>query len=93
MLTRLSAIRTLLHQMEVESGLSALTEHQRDVIYAAADVAGEDNRALLRDIVAHPLVQDMARPTFFRAIKCLLDLGRIERVGSKRSGVYRVISY
>ena len=91
MLSRLSALRTLLHQMETESGLSALTAHQRDVIYAAADVAGEDRNASLKDIVAHPLVQDIARPTFFRALKYLVEEGRLERVGSQRSGVYKVV--
>jgi len=92
MLSRLSALRTLLHQMEAESGLSDLTTHQRDVIYAATDVAGEDRNASLKDIVAHPLVQDIKRPTFFRALKGLVEDGRLERVGSKRSGVYKVMS-
>lgn len=91
MLNRLSSLRSLLHQMECENGLSALPAHQRDVIYAAAEVAGADGHAALKDISAHPLVADVARPTFFRAVSSLIQSGHLERVGSTRSGVYKVI--
>lgn len=90
MLSRLSALRTLLHQMEAESGLSSLTAHQRDVFYAASDVAESNGLASLKDIAAHPLTQDIARPTFYRALKNLISEGRLERIGSPRSGLYRV---
>lgn len=91
MLNRLSSLRSLLHQMETESGLSVLSAHQRDVIYAAAEVAGADGQAKLKDISAHPLVADIARPTFFRAVSSLIQDGRLERVGSTRSGIYKII--
>ena len=92
MLREICKLRTLLHQMETESDLAALTAYQRDVLYAAVDVAGSDGHALLKDIVAHALVKDIPRPTYFRAIKCLIQLGRLERVGLERSGVYKVVS-
>lgn len=91
MLKEVSKLRLLLHQMEAERGLSSLQAYQRDIIYAIVDVAGKNECASIKEIAAHQLVRDIARPTLYRAIKVLVDNGRIERIGSERSGVYKVV--
>ena len=92
MLKEAAKLRMLLHQMEAERELTSLTVLQRDVLYAAIEVAGADNHSSLKNIFAHPLVKDIPRPTYYRALQCLISFGRLERVGSHRSGVYKVLS-
>lgn len=78
--------------MEVESGFSDLSEGQKDVIYAANSVANEDGVASIQDLQSHPLTEGMTRATFFRTLNALAEKDMLKRVGSERSGCYRLAS-
>lgn len=90
MLNRLASLRAMLHEMEQETGLDALSAGQRDVMYAAQAVSSDDGIATISDIQAHPLLKSMTRPTFFRHLATLGDQGLLERMGSGRSGRYKI---
>ena len=92
MLSRLAALRAMLHEMEQGTGLAALTAGQRDVMYAAQAVSSEDGLASLHDMQSHPLLEGMTRATLFRHLATLGDENLLTRVGSERSGCYKIVA-
>ena len=87
---KLARLRDLLWQMEAELGLERLTQHQRDLYYAACLMANKDRTLNSSDLKNHPILESMAWPTFYRALKFLVDQGFLESSGTKKSGSYRL---
>ena len=77
--------------MEADLGLSALTQTDKQVL-ASLVLITEDGReyALLDDIKIHSLVVTMPTPSLYRSLKALIQKGIVQKVGSERSGVYRL---
>ncbi len=86
--TKLAALRNMLWKMEVEVGLEGLSQPQKDVYYAACLVADEDQVVSSDTVRHHPMLLPMARPTFYRALKALVDRGLLETVGQRKAGHY-----
>ena len=77
--------------MEEDLGLSALTQADRRVLATIVLVSGDGRiDAFLDDIRTHSLVDSLPTPSFYRSIKNLIQKGIVQKVGSKRSGVYRL---
>jgi hypothetical protein len=88
---RLAALRNMLHAMEREVGLQELSTIQRDIYYAAC-LSRDDQSLLSTDALrTHPIVRELPRSSFFRALKDLVDLGYFKPAGSPRSGLYEVV--
>ena len=77
--------------MEADLGLRALTQTEKQVL-ASVVLITEDGRrdALLDDIRTHSLVDTMPTPSLYRSLKTLIEKGIVQKVGSERSGVYRL---
>ena len=77
--------------LEADLGLSAMTQADKQVL-ASLVLITEDGRrdALLDDIKTHSLVDTMPTPSLYRSLKTLMQKGMVQKVGSKRSGVYRL---
>ena len=77
--------------MKSDLGLSALTQTDR-LVLATIVLISEDGRtdALLDDIRTHSLVRTIPTPSFYRSIKSLIQKGIIHKVGSQRSGIYKL---
>ena len=77
--------------METDLGLSAMTQADKQVL-ASLVLITEDGRrdALLDDIKTHSLVDTMPTPSLYRSLKTLIQKGMVQKVGSERSGVYRL---
>ena len=56
----------MIKDMEKNEGLHTLSQTERDILYAATDVAGEDGEFVARDI---------SHATYHRAFKSLLGKG------------------
>ena len=79
------------HSMEEDLGLSALTQTDRQVLAAIVLVSGDGRTdALHDDIRTHSLVITVPMPSFYRSVKTLIQKGIVQKVGSKRSGIYRL---
>ena len=78
--------------LEADLGLSAMTQADKQVL-ASLVLITEDGRrdALLDDIKTHSLVDTMPTPSLYRSLKTLIQKGMVQKVGSKRSGVYRLV--
>ena len=77
--------------MEEYLGLNALTQTDRQVLAAIVLVSGDGRTdALHGDIRTHRLVNTIPMPSFYRSIKTLIQKGIVKKVGSERSGIYRL---
>lgn len=76
--------------MEVEVGLEDLSQPQKDVYYAACLVADKDQLVHSETVKRHPMLALMARPTFYRALKDLVDKGFLVTAGSRKDGRYLI---
>ena len=77
--------------MEADLGLSVLTQTDKQVL-ASVVLITEDGRkdALLDDIRTHSLVVTIPTPSLYRSLKTLIQKGMVQKVGSERSGIYRL---
>ena len=77
--------------MGTDLGLSAMTQADKQVL-ASLVLITEDGRrdALLDDIKTHSLVDTMPTPSLYRSLKTLIQKGMVQKVGSERSGIYRL---
>ena len=87
---KIAILRGLLWQMEVEAGLVSLSQPQRDVYYAACLVADEEKIVHSEQVRQHPMIQVMARPTFYRALRELVIEGHLAAATESKNGRYRV---
>ena len=77
--------------MEGDLDLSALTQTDRQVL-ATVVLVSDDGKtdALLDDIRTHSLVDTIPTPSLYRSLKTLIQKGMVQKVGSERSGIYRL---
>lgn len=87
---KLAILRSMLWQMEVEVGLETLSQHQRDLYYAACLVADEDQVIHTDEVRNHPMLAPMSRPTFYRALKELVEKGFLAATGPRKDGRYLI---
>ena len=77
--------------METDLGLSALTQTDKQVLAAVVLITEDGKRdALLDDIRTHNLVDAIPMPSLYRSLKTLIQKGLVQKVGSERSGIYRL---
>jgi hypothetical protein len=72
-LKAISQLRVLLRDMEYELGLSDLSDVERDLLSAAAEVSLTTGTLKTADLMAHQLTSSVPRASFFRALR-VLDL-------------------
>lgn len=89
--SKLAALRDMLWRMEVEVGLEALTRQQKDVYYAACLAADGQKIVQSDDIREHPMLSPITRPTFYRALKELVEQGFLVSASSRRDGQYKIV--
>ena len=65
----------MIKYMEKNEGLHTLSQTERDILYAATDVAGEDGEFVAHDLARHTLARDISHATYHRAFKSLLAKG------------------
>lgn len=86
-LMRVADLRQLLREMEHDIGIGHLSRPEADVLYAAAQKRETSDCVTVAELQEHPFVKDMPRATFFRALRNLVELGFMRKLGhEKRSG-------
>ena len=77
--------------MEADLGLSVLTQTDKQVLASVVLITEDGSRdALLDDIRTHSLVDAMPTPSLYRSLKTLIERGMVQKIGSERSGIYRL---
>lgn len=75
--------RRSLADAEDKLGLNDLSHTERDLFYAASELAGICPEFTTGALISHPLATRIPRPTFFRALKALTECGRLVPAGSR----------
>ncbi len=82
----------LIESMERDLGLNTLSRHERDVLYVLQELCGEENRFVRSDAIRrHDLLKPMTQPTFYRALRQLLERNLIEMPEGSKAGSYRIV--
>lgn len=90
----LPRLRLLIADMEKDLGLSDLTEPSRLLYCAAIELSKRHEAQEIKtsDLRAHPLMQGVSRPTFFRAMSDLIKLRYLKRNDDDSRGSVRLVS-
>lgn len=91
-ISRLTELRKLLLGMEKSLGLQDLSPVERDIYYAASDLSDQAEGCRTVGLIEHALLADISRPTFFRALKSLVQKGYLSPSESSARGKYIVNS-
>ncbi len=89
-ISRLAELRKLLLEMEHTMGLQDLSSVERDVFYAATDLAAPATPVKSTSLQSHALLSSVSRPTFFRALKSLVGKGYLTHCHPPVRGQYHV---
>lgn len=89
-ISKLAELRKLMLGMERSMGLQQLSVAERDIYYAASDISRSQDRIRTTGLMEHDLVADISRPTFFRALKSLVEKGYLSHCSNRSRGLYLV---
>ncbi|WP_348540358.1 hypothetical protein [Ruegeria sp. HKCCSA071] len=89
-ISKLTELRKLMQSMERTLGLEKLSPVERDIYYAAEELSKSTQEVRTFGLIEHTLVQSISRPTFFRALKSLVEKGYLSQSGSANRGRYIV---
>lgn len=88
--SEIAQLRRLLHSMEQSLGLVELSPTERDVFYAASELSERNEIVRSDKLQDHPLINEIAKPTYFRALKALIRLGYLHHAAGTKTGKYVV---
>jgi RIO-like serine/threonine protein kinase len=91
-LMRLADLRQLLLDMERDLGLADLPEQETRLLYAVAIQTRAKPEVSLVELQEHPLMADISRSTFFRALKHLIKRDYLEKTGAEKRAGYKLIN-
>jgi len=89
-ISKLAELRKLMHGMEQTLGLEKLSPTERDIYYAAGELSQSAREIRTFGLIEHPLVKSIPRPTFFRALKSLVQQGYLSQSENANRGRYVV---
>jgi len=77
--------------MEVDLGLDGLTHTDQQVLATIVLLSNDgQSEALLQDLKAHTLTKNIPTPSLYRSLKNLIEHGIVLKIGSERSGIYKL---
>lgn len=87
----LAKLRGVMWEMEVDLGLTSLSQNERDVLYAFHALTSVAKECVTSEEArSEQHVEGMAHATFHRCLTKLLALGYIERAPNTKSKLYKV---
>lgn len=72
-IVRLAQIRSLMFDIEQEADLGRVSGLEREVLLACADLSQNEAHAKTQDILGHRFLNEVSRPSIFRALKSLVN--------------------
>ena len=78
--------------LEIDLGLDVLTQTDQQVFACIVLLSNDgQSEALLQDLKLHTLTKDIPMPSLYRSLKNLIECGIVLKVGSQRSGIYKLV--
>lgn len=72
-IVRLAQIRSLMFDIEQEADLGRVSGLEREVLLACADLSQNEAYAKTQEILGHRFLNEVSRPSIFRALKSLVN--------------------
>ncbi len=88
--SKLAELRKLMQSLERTQGLEELSPVERDIYYAAGEISKSTEEIRTFGLIEHSFVRNVSRPTFFRALKSLVNKGYPSQSGNSNRGRYVV---
>ena len=77
--------------MEADLGLDGLTNTDQQVLATIVLLSNDgQSEALLQDLKVHTLTKNIPTPSLYRSLKNLMEHGLVLKIGSERSGIYKL---
>jgi predicted transcriptional regulator len=77
--------------MEADLGLDGLTNTDQQVLASIVLLSNDgQSEAYLQDLKVHTLTKNIPTPSLYRSLKNLIQKGMVQKVGTERSGIYRL---
>lgn len=87
----LARLAEQISSLERQLGLGGYSEDERRILYAMSALAeGADAAVRSSAVKEHALCQRISNPTFYRALKSLIDRGAVARSSAARMGSYQI---
>jgi len=78
--------------LEEDLGLDGLTHTDQQVLASIVLLSNDgQSEALLQGLKLHTLTKDIPMPSLYRSLKNLIECGIVLKVGSQRSGIYKLV--
>ena len=78
--------------LEEDLGLDGLTHTDHQVLASIVLLSNDgQSEALLQSLKLHTLTKDIPMPSLYRSLKNLIECGIVLKVGSQRSGIYKLV--
>jgi predicted transcriptional regulator len=77
--------------MEVDLGLDGLTHTDQQVLATIVLLSNDgQSETLLQDLKVHTLTKNIPATSLYRPLKNLMEHGIVLKIGSERSGIYKL---
>ena len=77
-------------KLGTHSGTGGVVPVERDIYYAAGEISKSTEEIRTFGLIEHSFVRNVSRPTFFRALKSLVNKGYLSQSGNSNRGRYVV---
>ena len=85
LLQKVATLRVVLSELEKEIGIEDIGTIEKKVLLAIADISSLYDVVEIKRVKDHPLISNVTQPSFYRALNNLQNMGKIKKVGIKRS--------
>ena len=86
-ISNLIDLKKVVQQLEKDLGLGSMSSHEKAVLLAISDLQQLDGVAKTKAILAHELTTSISRPSIFRALNKLEEIGKLKKAGGS-NGLY-----
>lgn len=77
--------------MEDELGIKELSAPEKSVLFAAMEIESRYSGAEMGQILDHPFVENLSRPTVFRAVASLKSAGHLSKEDGRRGRYFTAV--
>ena len=89
-ISNLIDLKKVVQQLEKDLGLGSMSSHEKAVLLAISDLQQLDGVAKTKAILAHELTTSISRPSIFRALNKLEEIGKLKKAGGS-NGSYLAV--
>ena len=88
---KLAKLLQIVRGLEADIGAGALSKSEKLIFTCLADLSTATHTNVnINDLTSHPDLAEVPTPTLYKCLRDLQTKGMIEKVGTQRSGIYKL---